>query len=607
MAELDFDAKSLQSIKTCQKELSKIGMYDLNSSVLKSVSEKAYFELRKVKQKNYDDAESTELLRLFSMLTQRCFSKQELDDVSKLDVYKLYVPIIDYYINTDELNYTNLESVFASVAILGNNSQRLAVEFLKEGLFSKALAVLNRDDFIKHKIKATSTNQYDAYDQIIFFLLFNSKYNEVHAVLDGLTTTNDTLANHLKRIQKDSKHFMARLNVASALAFYDNNEREIEELNISDVLIEFWRDFNSRKEFKGALDQNEKPEFHELFLHILLLTYLNATIRIAMVDSIKQQLFESNIVSLLQEIIKHGNEDFIEKSFEILASLSFNTDFVDFLKGEKELREWLRKIADSSRRESVKKCWGTVDDTLNQKFLARLLARPNKGVVKKGHIMISYHSRYKTKCTKICEELKIKGYKVWMSIQVSATNYMDAIATAIENAAVIVLCYSKDYKLNSNCRLEAEYAQELQKAIVAVKMDPKYKADGWLNSVLNGRGFIDYSNDDETFDQIADQIENLIDTVGSNNPAKSMPEDIGDPEDWDFNVVEEWFKLNKMNDLAKAFYGYSGEDLKKLYKAKQNDLDKYYRIVDKELQKLKVTVSQNEQMEFNSKLDTLFK
>lgn len=606
MAELEFDSKNLQSIKLCQKKLNTIGVSHLNSTAFKCL-EQAYHDLKNTKSKHFEEIEYSELLKLFSMLTQRCLSKKWLDEIKKFDVCKIYSQIIEYYKTAQELNYINLESIFASLAILGNNSERLALEFLKEGLFSKALAIFDRDDFIEHKIKNGHIS--DAYDQILYFLILNSKYQEIHAALDAFNAS-DILLHHLKNfgsIRNDSKLSMTKLNIASCLTFYIG-ERDIEELRINETIIDFWIGFHKREDFKSALySKNEEKLFENIFLNIQLTLYIDATIRIAMVDSIKQQLFENDIVSIINDLIKSEDDEFVERSFELLASLSFNTSFVDYLKHDKELVKLYKRIADSSKNELIKRSWLTIDDTLNQKFLVRLLQRPNKGTVKNGHIMISYHSRYKSQCKIINERLKVEGYKIWMSIQTTSNDYLEAMATAIENAALVLLCFSKDYKLNNNCRLEAEYTQALAKPIVAIRLDPVYIADGWLGSILKEKGYIDYSNEDEKFEEIANRIEKELDLAKSEVTARSLPDHLGNTEDWDFTVVNEWFQLNKMNDLGKAFYGYSGEDMKKLYKIKQNDMDRYYKTIEKETAKFKVNVSKKELFEFDLKLDKLFR
>ena len=52
-------------------------------------------------------------------------------------------------------------------------------------------------------------------------------------------------------------------------------------------------------------------------------------------------------------------------------------------------------------------------------------------------------------------------------------------ALAVENAGLILVCFTKKYKESVACRTKAEYAYNLKKPIIPLKMDKEYRADGW--------------------------------------------------------------------------------------------------------------------------------
>ena len=73
---------------------------------------------------------------------------------------------------------------------------------------------------------------------------------------------------------------------------------------------------------------------------------------------------------------------------------------------------------------------------------------------------------------------------------------VDAMAEAVENAAVFVLCFSEYYKASPNCRAEAMYAFRLKKNIVPVRVQERYIPDGWLGFLIGTELYYDISDED---------------------------------------------------------------------------------------------------------------
>jgi len=72
---------------------------------------------------------------------------------------------------------------------------------------------------------------------------------------------------------------------------------------------------------------------------------------------------------------------------------------------------------------------------------------------------------------------------------------VDAMAAAVESAAVVVICLSPAYKESANCRLEAQYALQLKKPIVPLMMVDSYQPDGWLGLILGSMLWFDVSRE----------------------------------------------------------------------------------------------------------------
>ncbi|KAK3575914.1 hypothetical protein CHS0354_002555 [Potamilus streckersoni] len=111
----------------------------------------------------------------------------------------------------------------------------------------------------------------------------------------------------------------------------------------------------------------------------------------------------------------------------------------------------------------------------------------------KGHIMISYNWSHQKELVQIRDFLKEHGFSVWMDIDNMGGSTLQAMAEAVEHANVILICMSQKYKDSPNCRAEAEYAFQLRKKIVPLKMERGYQPDGWLGFLIGAKLFYEFS------------------------------------------------------------------------------------------------------------------
>ena len=117
------------------------------------------------------------------------------------------------------------------------------------------------------------------------------------------------------------------------------------------------------------------------------------------------------------------------------------------------------------------------------------------------------------------------GYNVWIDIEQMGGSTLEAMAEAVENACVVIICVSEKYKLSPNARTgwswisaswswthrllsfvhvqfvnqsffslptEAEYTFQLKKPIVPLMMQRHYKPDGWLGMLLGSKFYINF-------------------------------------------------------------------------------------------------------------------
>lgn len=130
----------------------------------------------------------------------------------------------------------------------------------------------------------------------------------------------------------------------------------------------------------------------------------------------------------------------------------------------------------------------------------------------KGHIMISYCWKQKDLVQEINRRLKIQRFTTWIDVEEMSGSTLDAMAAAVENAAVVCVCYSEAYKESLNCRQEAEYAFRQEKPIIPIRVEKNYQADGWLGILLGTKFYVDCpmeQNLDEALPILIKQLENL--------------------------------------------------------------------------------------------------
>lgn len=69
-----------------------------------------------------------------------------------------------------------------------------------------------------------------------------------------------------------------------------------------------------------------------------------------------------------------------------------------------------------------------------------------------SHIMISYQWDSQPVLIKVRDELRSNGFLVWMDIDDMGGSTLQAMAEAVENALVVLVCFSQRYKDSPNCR-----------------------------------------------------------------------------------------------------------------------------------------------------------
>ena len=56
------------------------------------------------------------------------------------------------------------------------------------------------------------------------------------------------------------------------------------------------------------------------------------------------------------------------------------------------------------------------------------------------------------KCFKVKGKLESEGYDIWIDLEQMGGSTLEAMARAVENASVVLICYSRKYKESVNTR-----------------------------------------------------------------------------------------------------------------------------------------------------------
>ena len=193
---------------------------------------------------------------------------------------------------------------------------------------------------------------------------------------------------------------------------------------------------------------------------------------------------------MLTTILKTSNDDEeTANGARALWMLAFDDTNKDVIRQQEGTLDSLRALHHSTNPKVQKAAAGTLGEIEGKK--ARNNADKTEGTTG-NHVMISYQWDAQEGLVKVKNKLQASGYRVWMDLERMGGSTLEAMAKAVENAAVILVCVSERYKESPNCRSEAEYAYQLKKDIIPLKMQRNYTADGWLGMLAGTKLWIDF-------------------------------------------------------------------------------------------------------------------
>ncbi|XP_072051357.1 uncharacterized protein [Amphiura filiformis] len=334
-------------------------------------------------------------------------------------------------------------------------------------------------------------------------------------------------------------------------------------------------------------------ESSKLFSAFELLDCLN---HLAISDGNKREIEKQGGVPAIVRMLQ---EDFSEEEHSVAARALWNLSFVESIRKSDILQATnkpLEKLLKSSNKKlqdaSAYALWqikgpshGNIPVRYDSPQDSPPSPPPSYEASIKQPIMISYQWDSKSTATKLRDSLVNSGYRVWMDDTHMSGDILAAMAEAVEESHVVLICMSEKYKNSQSCRSEAEYAYKLKRSVIPLLIEDGYQPDGWLGLLQGTKLYYNFHSDEliqTELPRLLTAIKECIilvkdETEGPSVPPKQPsgvrshggtvppPTSKSLASNWAESDVQEWLKKNKLDDLCELMESYDGKHLEEMY------------------------------------------
>nr|XP_054771677.1 uncharacterized protein LOC129279601 [Lytechinus pictus] len=433
----------------------------------------------------------------------------------------------------------------------------------------------------------------------IFTLAFIVTEDE-NAHLNTTNTNIDFIIKILSKALSEPNHYSAHYNFSASqvadamkyLAAYDDNKLKFVASGALSRIVSMLQDGNPVEEQKSAMEALWTLSFHP--------KNKNAILK------------EKGCLEIVREFKK--SEYLCRSSTAILWNVGEETHATL----TKKSKDSSRKPKPDDRETSPLKSQGAAKEdnianmeTINNNNYAENGEDDEEEEISTNHVMLSYQWDVQKQILKVKELLQADGYKVWMDVDQMGGSTLEAMASAVENAMVVLICFSEKYKNSPACRTEAEYTFKLNKAIIPLQMQQNYKPDGWLGIMIGTKFYIQMSTMDEVISNVdrlkrelagrgrvpTMSLSTRLPSISSGDGAvaasskfkrndskrQSRREAAKDVASWTNNEVNSWLTRNGLPELKNRLQGYDGEGIMGLKTIANDAPEFFYKEVKTEL------------------------
>ncbi|KAK7484537.1 hypothetical protein BaRGS_00024169 [Batillaria attramentaria] len=337
-------------------------------------------------------------------------------------------------------------------------------------------------------------------------------------------------------------------------------------------------------------------------------------------DKNKKLLVKKGALDLLRPILQEGSDMEKHEATKALWQLAFDDDNKHAMKKEPGIIELLHQCKEHKHSGIASAADGILwvlglEKKLGKDTRRKLTPSVEQALDKigetasassTGHVMISYQWDHQKTLKQIRDRLRERQYNVWMDIDHISGSTLQAMAEAVEGAAVVLMCMSQRYKDSPNCRMEAEYAAKLKRTIIPLLMESGYTPNGWLGILLGSKLYFDFSGRypfDKKFEELVRELGEkgkLSQTGSSVRQTEGRVDTQSDISSWTKEDVANWLSdhhLNRHGRLKKL----SGKNLIFLQKLSKRAPEYFYMYLDKKLHQTDL----EDMMNFSDAIDAL--
>ncbi|XP_013390051.1 uncharacterized protein LOC106158546 [Lingula anatina] len=243
---------------------------------------------------------------------------------------------------------------------------------------------------------------------------------------------------------------------------------------------------------------------------------LRGLCQVAMNDANKVILVYDGIVPIITSLLRSGGSEEKLLSSKLTWLLAFQRDNKQVMRDDENLVAMLEQVEHDTCKElrhyaqgasfELHKTQEKINKVLEEHFRPRGSPRPSGW---RYDVMLSYHPESRPVTKLVCEALHQEGLRVWMAEDEMS---FGAATEAIEQSTMVLMAMDHRYHTSARCRSEAEYAFDLQKSVLPMKMKRSFKPCGWMGRFVAGKMYVDFSKCQEDAG-FSDLVKELIEEI----------------------------------------------------------------------------------------------
>ncbi|XP_032809682.1 uncharacterized protein LOC116942174 [Petromyzon marinus] len=324
---------------------------------------------------------------------------------------------------------------------------------------------------------------------------------------------------------------------------------------------------------------------------------------IATSEKNKQKIHDEGAVPIMVQLMRSGKSKEQRFAAKVVWQISFDEEIRTVLQKDEELLQQLEELSSSQDKDVAAVAEGALW-VINNKGSEK--SRQNQAVKDGGactnHIMISYQWDYQAVLIQVKDRLKSQGFRVWMDVEQMEGSTLQAMAEAVENAAVVLVCCSQKYKESPSCRTEAEYTFQLHKPVIPLMMERKYRPDGWLGIIVGAKLWMDFgtnTNFEQNFNKLVkelhgrgrdsegDTMDGPVKAAASSSLSATLVQPRGAAieklQAWGSTDVARWLTESGLESCLALFSSYDGRLLLRLLEIRKESPEFFFRSLKRDM------------------------